>query len=527
MKRRDFIKKSIPLSTIPLYISGMPISVMGESPTLAALTNAGSMSDRCLVLVFLDGGNDGINTLIPIDQYDILMRDGSGGDSQPLRRPDLMIPENKILKMDGLSDTGLHSSMEKFQTLFNENKLGFVRNIGYPNPNKSHFRSTDIWNTGSSSHEFKNSGWFGRYLSNNHPSYPEGYPNNDIPDPLALTIGNNSSSTCQGPIINMGMSIKNLNSFPDIKEGEGDVPDTPYGHELEYIRTASKLTNDYFDRLEEAATYGGSSKIEYPESKFSNQLKMVAQLIAGGLKSKIFIVKTGGFDTHDHQVEAGSPETGKHAYLMENLTESIYAFQQDIINRNLEERVLTMTYSEFGRRVFQNKSYGTDHGEAAPMFFISPFVNPSPIGALPSLEFIDNIEYEYDFRSAYGSILMDWFGVEESTIKSILYENFQYIPILLGTVTSNGEIIKQADNIKSFPNPFKDWVTLEIKIDNGPVRLYLIDSNGRLIKEIINKNLTSGIHRIRYNASKLKNGLYFIKLQNNKSKFSRSIIKYN
>ena len=195
MKRRDFIKKSIPLSTIPLYVSGIPISVMGNSSTIAALTNAGSISDRCLVLVFLGGGNDGINTLIPIDQYDVLMRDGSGGDSKPLRRPDLMIPENKILKMDGLSDTGLHSSMEKFQTLFNEDKLGFVRNVGYPNPNKSHFRSTDIWNTGSYSHEFKNSGWFGRYLSNNHPSYPEGYPNNDFPDPLALTIGNNSSTT--------------------------------------------------------------------------------------------------------------------------------------------------------------------------------------------------------------------------------------------------------------------------------------------------------------------------------------------
>ena len=103
------------------------------------------------------------------------------------------------------------------------------------------------------------------------------------------------------------------------------------------------------------------------------------------------------------------------------------------MDRGLEERVLTMTYSEFGRRVFQNKSYGTDHGEAAPMFFLSPFVNPNPIGSLPSLEYIDNIEYEHDFRSVYGSILMDWFGTDESTIRSILYEDFKYIPILIGT----------------------------------------------------------------------------------------------
>ena len=150
MKRREFLKKSMPLTAVPFYLSGVPVSAMTESSALTALTNAGSESDRCLVLVFLDGGNDGINTLIPIDQYEILMRDGSGGDSQPLRRPDLMIPENKILSLSGLSNTGLHSSMSKFQTLFGEDKLSFVRNVGYPNPNKSHFRSTDIWNSGSS-----------------------------------------------------------------------------------------------------------------------------------------------------------------------------------------------------------------------------------------------------------------------------------------------------------------------------------------------------------------------------------------
>jgi len=527
MKRRDFIKKSIPLSTIPLYVSGIPISVMSKSSTMAALTNAGSVSDRCLVLIFLAGGNDGINTLIPIDQYDILMRDGSGGDSKPLRRPDLMIPENKILKMDGLSDTGLHSRMEKFQTLFNEDKLGIVRNVGYPNPNKSHFRSTDIWNSASSSDEFIFSGWFGRYLSNNHPSYPEGYPNNDFTDPLALTIGNNSSGTCQGPIINMGMSIKSLTSFPEIKEGEGDVPETPYGHELQYIRTASKITNDYFDRLEEAATYGGSSEIEYPDSKLANQLKMVAQLIAGGLKSKIFILKTGGFDTHAKQVEAGSPETGAHPDLMENLAESIHAFQQDIINRDLEERVLTMTYSEFGRRVFQNKSYGTDHGEAAPMFFMSPFVNPNPIGSLPSLEYIDNIEYEHDFRSVYGSILMDWFGTDENTIKSILYEDFKYIPILVGTSTNIEEPHPMSKRIEAYPNPFKNNLNIKIEIKSGDTLLKIVDASGREVKELVNKNLKFGTHNFRYDGTQLRNGLYFILLENEGRRSGVSVIKRN
>ena len=527
MKRRDFIKKTIPLGTTPLILSGMPVSVMAETSNLSALINAGSVSDRCLVLVFLDGGNDGINTLIPIDQYDILMRDGSGGDSQPLRRPDLMIPEDNILKLDGLSNTGLHSKMDKFQNLFNEVKLGFVRNVGYPNPNKSHFRSTDIWNSASSSEEFVFSGWFGRYLSNDHPSYPEGYPNNEFPDPLALTIGRTASNTCQGPIVNMGMAIKNLNSFVDIKEGDGEVPNTPYGHELQYIRTASKLTNDYFDRLEEAANYGGDSKIEYPELYLAQQLKIVAQLIAGGLKSKVFVVRLGGFDTHDNQVESGSPETGRHAQLMEELSESVYAFQQDVIDRGLEERVLTMTYSEFGRRVFQNKSYGTDHGEAAPMFFMSPFVNPNPIGSLPSLEYIDNIEYEHDFRSVYGSILMDWFGTEETTIRSILYEDFKYIPILVGTRTSTEEPHPMSKRIEAYPNPFQNNLNIKIDIKRGDTLLKIVDSSGRDIKEIVNKKLKHGVHEFRYDGTHLSNGLYFILLENEGRRSGMSLIKRN
>ena len=527
MKRRDFIKKTIPLGTSPLILSGMPVSVMAETSNLSALINAGSISDRCLVLVFLDGGNDGINTLIPIDQYDILMRDGSGGDSQPLRRPDLMIPEDNILKLDGLSNTGLHSKMDKFQNLFKEDKLGFVRNVGYPNPNKSHFRSTDIWNSASSSEEFVFSGWFGRYLSNDHPSYPEGYPNNEFPDPLALTIGRTASNTCQGPIVNMGMAIKNLSSFVDIKEGDGEVPNTPYGHELQYIRTASKLTNDYFDRLEEAANYGGDSKIEYPELYLAQQLKIVAQLIAGGLKSKVFVVRLGGFDTHDNQVESGSPETGRHAQLMEELSESVYAFQQDVIDRGLEERVLTMTYSEFGRRVFQNKSYGTDHGEAAPMFFMSPFVNPNPIGSLPSLEYIDNIEFEHDFRSVYGSILMDWFGTEETTIRSILYEDFKYIPILIGTRTSTEEPHPMSKRIEAYPNPFQNNLNIKIDIKRGDTLLKIVDSSGRDIKEIVNKKLKHGIHEFRYDGTHLSNGLYFILLENEGRRSGMSLIKRN
>ena len=288
-----------------------------------------------------------------------------------------------------------------------------------------------------------------------------------------------------------------------------------------------KLTNEYFDRLEEASEKGGATSIEYPGYKLAEQLKIVAQLIAGGVKSKIFVVRIGGFDTHDNQVDEGNPETGRHALLMEELSESLFSFQQDIIQRNLEERVLTMTYSEFGRRVFQNKSYGTDHGEAAPMFFISPFVNPNPIGALPSLEYIDNIEYEYDFRSVYGSVLMDWFGVDEVTIKSILYENFQYIPILTGTQTNTSEPHAASKRISTYPNPFNKILNIDIENAEGHTYLKIVDSNGKHISELVNKNLKGGVQKFNFDGSKLGNGLYFILLENNGKRFGSSVIKRN
>ena len=225
----------------------------------------------------------------------------------------------------------------------------------------------------------------------------------------------------------MGMAIKNLNSFVDIKEGDGEVPNTPYGHELQYIRTASKLTNDYFDRLEEAANYGGDSKIEYPELYLAQQLKIVAQLIAGGLKSKVFVVRLGGFDTHDNQVESGSPETGRHAQLMEELSESVYAFEQDVIDSGLEERVLTMTYSEFGRIAKENGSRGTDHGMAAPHFLIGGNINGGINGGMPNLDALVNndILYSLDYRSLYEFVLSNHFNIEKNTFSK--YKSDQII----------------------------------------------------------------------------------------------------
>ena len=159
------------------------------------------------------------------------------------------------------------------------------------------------------------------------------------------------------------------------------------------------------------------------------------------------------------------------------------------------------------------------------MFFLSPFVNPNPIGSLPSLEYIDNIEYEHDFRSVYGSILMDWFGTDESTIRSILYEDFKYIPILIGTSTNIEEPHPMSKSIQAYPNPFKNNLNIKIEIKSGHTLLKIVDASGRDIKEIVNKNLKHGIHEFRYEGYHLKNGLYFILLENEGKRSGVSVKK--
>ncbi|MDH3710905.1 MAG: DUF1501 domain-containing protein, partial [Cyclobacteriaceae bacterium] len=358
MKRRTFFKRSMPL-TLPLWVGGFPINVSGHSLFDSLAATAGE-TDRVLVLIQLNGGNDGLNTVIPLDQYQNLSK----------VRTNVLIPKNQVLSLDG--KLGLHPSMTGMLELSNQDKLCIVQSVGYPNPNLSHFRSTDIWTSASSAEEIVNSGWLGRYLEQKFEGFPEGYPNEEMPDPLSLTIGPIVSTTCQGPVNNMGMAITSTEAFSQLLTGGVDeAPDTPAGHELIYIRQIIQQTQVYLETIQNAASKANNLSPLYPEpgvNGLSDQLKIVAQLIAGGLKTKVYVVNIGGFDTHANQVVQGNPLQGAHANLLNRLSEAVFAFQDDLDKLGVEERVLGMTFSEFGRRIGSNSSFGTDHGAAAPQF---------------------------------------------------------------------------------------------------------------------------------------------------------------
>ena len=205
MRRRDFLRNSLPAAAVlPAVVDGYSIKAFAaDSPLMRALMNPTTETDHVLVIVQLSGGNDGLNMVIPVSTYSNYYN----------ARSNVAIAENKILKLDGYANTGLHPAMTGLQNLYNNGKLNIVQAVGYPTPNFSHFRATDIWMSGSASDEVVSTGWAGRYLNTEYPNFPEGYPNDTMPDPLAIQIGSITSLTLQGPAMNMGMSITNPTSF--------------------------------------------------------------------------------------------------------------------------------------------------------------------------------------------------------------------------------------------------------------------------------------------------------------------------
>lgn len=506
MKRRSFIKHTGAAISLPLLVNGLPIAAMGRPKAFSGINEE---NDRVLVLVQLNGGCDGLNTLIPLDQYDALSQ----------VRGNILIPEEKVLKLT--NETGLHPSMIGLQNLYAEEKVNFIQSVSYPNQNRSHFRSKDIWLTGSPADEFWTTGWLGRYFYDKNPDFPENYPNSEYPHPFAITLGNVVSETCQGPAANYSMTLTDPFSLSPLAEAEGDeVPNTPYGEELKFLRISIAQTNDYSETISEAAG-NGSNMVDYPENnRLAEQMRTVALLIAGGLKTKVYVVSMGGFDTHANQVVGEDTATGEQAELLNTLSEAIAAFQADLKALNLEEQVVGLAFTEFGRRIRSNDSLGTDHGTAAPLIAFGSCVNAAILGdnpeIAPDVGKSEGVPMQFDFRDAYGSILMDWFDLEEDKVKGVLHEDFQYLPILkvcARTTDIYHPHFSDPVKIHNYPNPFKDWTRIVFESKNEWVRLSIFDQLGAEIKTLVNQRLPEGEHQIAFDGSSLPAGSYFYRLQ--------------
>jgi len=426
MKRKDFLKNTVTGVVLPAFINGISLRALAGSATAHALSRYMN-DDKVVVLVQLAGGNDGLNTVIPLDQY----------SAYTAARGNIALPEDKVLRLNGVDGVGLNPALAEMQQLFNDGKLGIVQAVGYPKPNFSHFRATDIWMTGADSDKVLNTGWAGRYLDERYQGFPDSYPNKDMPDPLAIQVGSVVSATFQGPAFTMGLAISNPASFYNLIEGKVNVEsNSRWGEQLDYIEEMSLKTDQYAGVIKAAALKVPQQSAKYPaagKNPLADQLKIVARLVAGGLKTKVYMVNTGGFDTHAKQTEADTT-TGNHAKLLQRVSEAINAFMDDLQFLQIQNRVMGMTFSEFGRRIKSNASGGTDHGAAAPVFYFGHAVKPGVIGTNPTLPATatvnDNVPMQHDFRSLYASILSGWNGLGEKEVQDILLSQFPLLPMV-------------------------------------------------------------------------------------------------
>jgi len=414
---------------------------------------------------------------------------------------------------------GIHPAMTGAGMMYEEENLLVIQNVGYPQPNLSHFRSKDIITSGSASEVVLNSGWMGRMLNGLHPDYPLGYPSEAFPHPIALTIGSSGSPTCQGYSGNLSAVIRNLTTDYNQGIGSETFPDTPYGNELKYITGIMGQTEVYLDAVSEAAGKATNLSVKYPSSgnSLSDQLKMVARLMAGGLKTQVYVVSLGGWDTHADQAEEGATETGKHASLLKQLSDAIYAFQDDIHLLGIEDDVIGFVFSEFGRRIRSNASFGTDHGTAWPAMLFGKKINPTVLGSNPVIPANpgkdENLSMQYDFRSVYASIFSHWFEADEASIAAVLYSDFELLPILK-TPSNNIRKEKIGPVAEAFPNPFRNRLSVSISCETGMVEISLFNSSGQLVKRLHHSLLQAGSYLFEFDLPSLNEGTYILVYRN-------------
>jgi len=503
MDRRNFLRNTASFVTLPLLINGQALQVFGSGNYF----NPDSTNGKILVLIQLDGGNDGLNMLVPRDKYDALTK----------LRPGIVLPESKVISLT--DKQGLHPAMTGIKSLYDEQKIMFVQNVGYPQPNLSHFRSKEIINSASDSKTVVSSGWLGRWLEKLYPQYPNQFPNTANPHPLAITVGSTSLPTCQGGLNNMAMVLESLQTNYDAGTDLSTFPDTPYGHELAYIAEIMQSTEKYLEVISQTAALSQTKSNMWPAAgtnSLADKLQITARLINGGLNTPVYMISFGGFDTHSAQVTEGQTEAGAHAGLLQKISKAIQAFTDELKISKKEDQVIGMVFSEFGRRIASNSSFGTDHGEAFPIMLFGNQINPVIFGENPDLQPTmdkkENVRMKIDFRSVYASILYHWFKLEKTEINTLLFGTFETIPILKSAVANENELVlSENTSIRSvIPNPIGNKAEIHFFSKGGKVQIQLVGIDGKISRKIFSESVQPGSHYCVFNRSNLPAGLYFL-----------------
>ena len=550
MKRREFVKLSSTASALGL----LPFEV-GSAIKLANSTLNCDFSSRKLVLIELRGGNDGLNTLIPYDNF---------GYYSSVLRPDIYIPDVNF--SDQAVDTSLPSNQQLmfhpallegqynsgFKGLYQSGMLRILQSVGYPSANKSHFTSIDLWSTGNDGNSWNNgkdSGWMGRFMEE---AYSNLLPSNF---PLGIQLG--SSNTWLGfhaeheHSIAMNIEGQDSENFYTVLNGLSGQPpsnipnNSHYGAELQYIVDTDASANIYSQSIQNAFNAPGSNNlVAYPDTDLANQLKTVARLIRGGIETKVYMVTIGGFDTHNAQNQGSGDINGRHTELLNEVSKAVDAFVMDINSDSIGDDIIGITFSEFGRKAKQNGNLGTDHGEIAPMFVFGKPVQGGVSGINVDLtEATSNNNWQiktvqHDYRQVFATLMQDFLGAENTVVDNAFFdqtnnESFSakkiqdiikpshYVdPTCYDALSNNNP--KNETFWAAYPNPVYDKLFVNPITNHSQVKYAIHNTNGRLIKS---GNLDMQLGYAVIEMTSLHKGFYSITLKSGEIRETKKIIK--
>ncbi len=395
--RRDFIKRT-GLVAAGSFLAPSFINSLSERSI--------DFTGKRLVVIQLSGGNDGLNTIVPY-YNDIYYKS----------RPQISIAKNEVIRLN--DELGMNPALTALKSLFDDGLVSLINSVGYPNPDRSHFRSMDIWHTASNADEYWKTGWLGRYL-----------------DAECINCESLHKAIEVNPTLDLAMKGERLKGLA-MEDPRKLLRDINGGHN----RSIAKLNSDHaheensveylYKTLVESvnsADYIGEkvklykSKVSYPQGRFANNLKTIAEMINSGLETSVYYSQLGGFDTHAQQKQ-------KQSRLLKGYADGVAAFVKDLKANGTLKDTLILTFSEFGRRVGQNASAGTDHGTANNLFVIGEQVKAGVYNAAPDLTDLDNgdLKYQIDFRNVYATVLDKWLGANS---EQILKQKFSGLPFL-------------------------------------------------------------------------------------------------
>jgi len=424
--RRAFLSRGLTLASaavaVPYFLQNTAFGLPHAAEGMTSMP--GVPEDHVLVVIQLGGGNDGLNNVIPY-----------GDGAYYKARPGIGIREDRVVKLSN-SEVGLHPALTPIADMYNEGQVALIQGVGYPNPNRSHFKSMDIWHTADTS--ATGDGWLGRYFDSECVGFGKGESGRaeksgkkaDANPQAGIAIGREAPLAMRGRVVTP-LSFESADLF------RWNGQDVDKSLEAYYRQIADRsdaatpsesnsafLTRTALDAQISSATIrkavAQKGRVNYPQNELAKQLQMVAAMIGAKLSTRVYYVSMGGFDTHAGQ----GGEQGRHANLLGQFAQAVKAFYADLKAQGNDGRVLTMQFSEFGRRVSQNASGGTDHGTAGPMMLFGPMVQSGVLTKHPSLTDLDqgDLKYTVDFRSVYAGILSKWLNADANKILEGSYE---------------------------------------------------------------------------------------------------------